>query len=70
MSVMETGARETAALATAAREKSADEAQSATVPFDLFAFHRVGVSGIVGQALGPRGNTVGMHGWRKSDPRF
>jgi hypothetical protein len=43
------------------------EPQSATVAFDLFAFHRVGVAGVVGQAAAG-GSTIGMHGWRKSEP--
>jgi hypothetical protein len=46
------------------------EAQSATVPFDAFAFHRIGVAGIVGQDPVSGERKVGMHGWRKSDPRF
>ena len=46
------------------------EPQSATVAFDLFAFHRVGVAGVIGQGAPPASLSIGMHGWRKSDPRF
>jgi hypothetical protein len=46
------------------------EPQSATVAFDTFAFHRVGVAGVIGRGEGPATLRVGMHGWRKSDPRF
>jgi len=46
------------------------EPQSATVAFDTFAFHRVGVAGVIGQGAGPASLQIGMHGWRKSDPRF
>ena len=46
------------------------EPQSATVAFDPFAFHRVGVAGVIGQGQGPAALKIGLHGWRKSDPRF
>jgi len=46
------------------------EPQSATIAFDPFAFHRVGLAGVVGQEAGRPDKKVGMHGWRKSDPRF
>jgi hypothetical protein len=46
------------------------EPQSATVAFDAFAFHRVGVAGVIGQDPASAERKVGMHGWRKSDPRF
>lgn len=46
------------------------EPQSATVAFDVFAFHRVGVAGVIGQAPASAERKVGMHAWRKSDPRF
>jgi hypothetical protein len=46
------------------------EPQSATVAFDLFAFHRIGVAGVIGQGPQPASLSIGMHGWRKSDPRF
>src|SRR5262249_55480515 len=46
------------------------EPQSATVPFDAYAFHRIGVAAIVGQDPASRERKVGMHGWRKSDPRY
>jgi len=46
------------------------EPQSATVAFDLFAFHRIGVAGVVGQDPATAERNVGMHGWRKSDPLF
>ncbi len=46
------------------------EPQSATIAFDAFAFHRVGLAGIIGQDPASGDMKVGMHGWRKSDPRF
>jgi len=46
------------------------EPQSATVAFDAFAFHRVGVAGVIGQDPVSAERKVGMHAWRKSDPRF
>ena len=46
------------------------EPQSATVAFDAFAFHRVGVAGVIGQDPASAERKIGMHGWRKSDPRF
>jgi len=46
------------------------ETQSATIAFDPYAFHRVGLAGVVGQDAASADKKVGMHGWRKSDPRF
>jgi prepilin-type N-terminal cleavage/methylation domain-containing protein len=46
------------------------EPQSATIAFDTFAFHRVGVAGVIGQDPVSAERKVGLHGWRKSDPRF
>jgi prepilin-type N-terminal cleavage/methylation domain-containing protein len=46
------------------------ETQSATVAFDTFAFHRVGVAGVIGRGATPASLKIGMHGWRKSDPRY
>jgi hypothetical protein len=46
------------------------EPQSAAVAFDVFAFHRVGVAGVIGQDPASGEKKVGMHAWRKSDPRF
>jgi hypothetical protein len=46
------------------------EPQSAAVAFDVFAFHRVGIAGVIGQDPVSAEMKVGMHAWRKSDPRF
>jgi hypothetical protein len=46
------------------------EPQSATVAFDTFAFHRVGVAGVIGQDQASAERNVGIQAWRKSDPRF
>lgn len=46
------------------------EPQSAAVAFDVFAFHRVGVAGVIGQDPASAEKKVGMHAWRKSDTRF
>jgi prepilin-type N-terminal cleavage/methylation domain-containing protein len=46
------------------------EPQSATIAFDMFAFHRVGVAGVIGQDPVSAERKIGMHGWRKSEPRF
>ena len=44
------------------------EPQSATVAFDAFAFHRVGVAGVIGQDPASAERKIGMHGWRKTTP--
>lgn len=46
------------------------EPQAATIAFDAFAFHRIGVAGVIGQDPVSAERKIGMHGWRKSDPRF
>jgi prepilin-type N-terminal cleavage/methylation domain-containing protein len=46
------------------------EPQSATVAFDAFAFHRVGVAGVIGQDPASGERKVAVQAWRKSDPRF
>ena len=46
------------------------ETQSATIAFDTFAFHRVGVTAIVGQDAASGERKAGLLGWRKSEPLF
>lgn len=46
------------------------EPQSATIAFDTFAFHRVGVTAIVGQDPVSGERKAGLLGWRKSEPLF
>ena len=46
------------------------ERQSATIAFDTYAFHRVGVTAVVGQDPAPGGLKAALIGWRKSEPLF
>ncbi|HEV7498835.1 MAG TPA: prepilin-type N-terminal cleavage/methylation domain-containing protein [Vicinamibacteria bacterium] len=46
------------------------EQQSATIAFDTYAFHRVGVTAVVGQDPATADLKAGLAGWRKSEPLF
>lgn len=44
------------------------EPQSASVPFDVFGFHTIGVAAVIGQDPVSAAKTVGMHAWQKPIP--
>jgi hypothetical protein len=44
------------------------EPQSATIAFDTFAFHRVGVAAVIGRDPVSAERKAGVLGWRKSEP--
>jgi prepilin-type N-terminal cleavage/methylation domain-containing protein len=46
------------------------EPQSATVAFDPFAYHTIGVAAVIGQDPGSAEKKVRMHAWPKPLPRF
>lgn len=46
------------------------ERQSATIAFDTYAFHRVGVTAVVGQDPASADLSAALVGWRKSEPLF